>query len=592
MKNKDSLQIVFAGHVDHGKSTIIGRLLVDTDSLPTGKLEFVKKMCQNNSKPFEYAFLLDALKEEQSQGITIDSSRCFFETDKRRYIIIDAPGHIEFLRNMVTGASRASAAFIVIDAHEGVMENSKRHGYLLAMLGIKQINVLVNKMDLVSFSETDFLKIKENYSEFLNSLSISDISFIPVSGFYGDNVSQKSLNMSWYDGKTVLEALESFEINDEVIDSDFRMSVQDVYKFTGKGDERRIIAGMVDYGMLSVGDEILFSPSGKKSKVKSIENFEREEYSVKAGYSVGFTLYDQLYIKRGEIISKKNETHPICSKKLIANIFWMGKERLVIGKDYILKLGTQKTVFQIEEILFVMNTAELSTDQYKKEIDQNEIGRVVLVLKNILAFEISDKFPNFGRFVVVDDYEICGGGIIIDYPDKEISQLRENVNLRNLNWINNSVSSEMRCEKYGHKSCLIIISGKKGSGRKKIARLLETELFSSDKIVFYMGMGNIVYGVDADIKCSGNENRKEHIRRLSEVCNLMLQTGLILIVTIQEIECSDLEIFDQVIGEHNRLTVWLGSEYSCNADLKFDVSNSEYISDEIINLLQSRSIIN
>lgn len=197
MDNREQMNIVIVGHVDHGKSTVIGRLLADTDSLPEGKLESVKEYCRKNSRPFEYAFLLDALKDEQAQGITIDTARCFFKTNKRDYIIIDAPGHIEFLKNMVTGASRAEAALLVIDAKEGIRENSKRHGHIAAMLGIKQVVVLVNKMDLIDFDREVFNSICAEFAEFLNKINIKPLNFIPISAFNGDNVAGKSENTQW-----------------------------------------------------------------------------------------------------------------------------------------------------------------------------------------------------------------------------------------------------------------------------------------------------------------------------------------------------------------------------------------------------------
>jgi bifunctional enzyme CysN/CysC len=273
VSQREFMNIVIVGHVDHGKSTVIGRLLADTDSLPEGKLEQVRENCRRNSKPFEYAFLLDALKDERSQGITIDAARCFFKSKKRNYLILDAPGHVEFLKNMVTGASNAEAALLVIDAKEGIMENSTRHGYLLSMLGIRQIAVLVNKMDLVDYDRSVYEDIKKNYSDFLEKIGIKASCFIPVSGFQGDNITERSENMPWYDGDTVLERLDLFETAGLPIDMPFRMPVQGVYKFTQDGDDRRIVAGTVETGKLKVGDTVIFYPSGKKSKVKTIEAF-------------------------------------------------------------------------------------------------------------------------------------------------------------------------------------------------------------------------------------------------------------------------------------------------------------------------------
>ncbi|MFP6616993.1 MAG: GTP-binding protein, partial [Candidatus Hydrogenedentota bacterium] len=236
--NRDQMDVVIVGHVDHGKSTVIGRLMADTGSLPEGKLDQVKAMCEENSRPFEYAFLLDALKNEQAQGITIDTARCFFKTDTRNYIIHDAPGHIEFLKNMVTGAARAESALLVIDAEEGVRENSKRHGYMVSMLGLKQLCILVNKMDLVDYSEDTFNAIKAEYSDFLAQLGIEPTAYIPVSARDGINIATGSeKEMPWYSGMTVLDQVDSFHKLKGNEAKTFRMPVQDIYKFTASGDD-------------------------------------------------------------------------------------------------------------------------------------------------------------------------------------------------------------------------------------------------------------------------------------------------------------------------------------------------------------------
>ena len=273
--NSEQMNIVIGGHVDHGKSTIVGRLLADTGSLPHGKLDAVRALCERNSKPFEYAFLLDALKDEMAQGITIDAARVFFKTRRRDYIIIDAPGHIEFLKNMVTGASRAEAALLVIDAEEGVRENSRRHGYLMSMLGIRQIAVLVNKMDLVKYDRAVYDAIVEQYRAFLGEIGVRACAFLPVSGREGDNIAARSTHMPWYDGPTVLEALDAFAKEKPASDKPMRLPVQDVYKFTAEGDKRRLVAGTIETGTLHPGDTVVFYPSAKKSRVATIETFNR-----------------------------------------------------------------------------------------------------------------------------------------------------------------------------------------------------------------------------------------------------------------------------------------------------------------------------
>ncbi|MFP6597991.1 MAG: GTP-binding protein, partial [Candidatus Hydrogenedentota bacterium] len=325
--NRDQMDVVIVGHVDHGKSTIVGRLMADTGSLPEGKLNQVKAMCKENSRPFEYAFLLDALKNEQAQGITIDTARCFFKTDTRNYIIHDAPGHIEFLKNMVTGAARAESALLVIDAEEGVRENSKRHGYMVSMLGLKQLCILVNKMDLVDYSEDTFNAIKAEYSDFLAQLGIEPTAYIPVSARDGVNIATGSeKEMPWYSGMTVLDQVDSFHKLKGNEAKTFRMPVQDIYKFTASGDDRRIFSGTISTGTISVGEEVVFLPSGKESTITTIEGFNSSERtSVEAGYATGFQIATQVYIKPGELMLKKYDPRPHVGRRFRCNMFWMGR---------------------------------------------------------------------------------------------------------------------------------------------------------------------------------------------------------------------------------------------------------------------------
>jgi len=330
MDYREQMNIVIVGHVDHGKSTVIGRLLADTCSLPQGKLESIKEYCRKNSKPFEYAFLLDALKDEQSQGITIDTARSFFKTGKRDYIIIDAPGHIEFLKNMVTGASRAEAALLVIDAREGIQENSKRHGHMASMLGISQLVVLVNKMDLVGYDQELFEAIKAEFAAFLEKVNITPITFIPISAFYGDNIAARSDQAPWYDGPTVLQQLDAFGKKKDQAQLPFRMPVQDIYKFTAIGDDRRIVAGTILNGAISAGDEVLFLPSHKRSFINRIEGFSvAPRQTASADEAVGFTLTTQIYITPGELMVRAADPPPQISSRFRVNIFWVGKAPFV-----------------------------------------------------------------------------------------------------------------------------------------------------------------------------------------------------------------------------------------------------------------------
>ena len=260
------LKIVFVGHVDHGKSTIIGRLLYETHSLPQGVIDKVQKITDETGKNFEYAYLLDAFAEERQQGITIDMTQIQFSTENRDYLIIDAPGHKEFLKNMISGAANANIAFLVIDAAAGVQEQSKRHACLLSMLGISKIYVLVNKMDLVDYSENRFNFVVDEMKNFLEPLNVKPQKFIPISGFYGDNLIAKSDKLSWYNGETLINTLDLIKNDDEIAQKALRLPIQDVYKF----DDRRIIAGRIESGQLKVGDKIKIYPEGRETKITEI----------------------------------------------------------------------------------------------------------------------------------------------------------------------------------------------------------------------------------------------------------------------------------------------------------------------------------
>lgn len=407
---RELLKIVVVGHVDHGKSTIIGRLLYDTKSVPEAAIERVKRISKEKGRPFEYAYLLDALEEEQKQGITIDTTQIKFSTPKRDYLIIDAPGHKEFLKNMVSGAANAEAALLVIDAAEGVQEQSKRHAYILSLLGIQKVYVIVNKMDMIEFSEKKFKEIKYEISTFLSKLNVYPQKYIPVSGFLGDNITRKSDKMPWYKGETLLQALDLFEKDKELEDKPLRFPIQDVYKF----DHRRIIAGRLESGRLKVGDEIKILPEGKVSKVKSIEfwpeNNKKDE--VVAGMSIGITIEDEFFNKRGEVIVHKNDNTLYVSDTFRANLFWLGKKNLVRNKTYKLKLVTQETECEIVSIDKVIDATTLETVENALEVRTNDVAEVTIKTKEKICFDEFKVNPATGRFVLVDEYDVSGGGII------------------------------------------------------------------------------------------------------------------------------------------------------------------------------------
>ena len=406
---REVLRIVTVGHVDHGKSTVIGRLLYDTKSLPEGAIDRVKKIAKEKGKPFEYAYLLDAFEEEQKQGITIDTTSLQFHTDKRDYVIIDAPGHVEFLKNMITGAASAEAALLIIDAKEGIQEQSKRHGYILSLLGIEQVYVVVNKMDLIDYSEEKFNVIKEQMNDFLANLNVHPLKYIPISAFYGENLTSKSEKLSWYKGETVLEALDQFVQETGLEAKPLRLPIQDVYKF----DDRRIIAGRIEAGTLKIGDEILISPDDKTTKVKNIEYYVEKDKTdtVSAGMSVGITFENEFFNKRGEIISHKKNP-PLIADVFKANIFWMGKNNFVKGKKYKIKLVTQEVECEIVAFNKVIDATTLSEYENVSEAKTNDVAEVTIRTKERICFDKFSDNQNTGRFVIVDGYDVSGGGII------------------------------------------------------------------------------------------------------------------------------------------------------------------------------------
>ena len=593
VEQKERMNIVVVGHVDHGKSTVIGRLLADTDSLPEGKLEAIKQKCEASGKRLEYAFLLDALADEQAQGITIDAARIFFETEARYYIIIDAPGHIEFLKNMITGASHAEAALLVIDAEQGVQENSRRHGYMLSLLGVKQVIVLVNKMDLVKYSKDVFESIVEEYGDFLDSVLITPLHFIPVSGLEGDNITSASKNMEWYKGSSVLDSLDALHRAGIEANETLRMFVQDVYKFTRFGDDRRIVAGTVLSGNLSVGDKVSFFPSGKSSFVESIELFSGgDPQTVTSGEAVGITLAEQLYLKRGEIVTRSDETRPRISTRIKVSLFWLGQEAMVKNKDYFLKVGTAKVRAQIEEITRVIDAGSLDANTELDEIPRNAVAECLLKLNSAIAFDEVDFSADTGRFVIVDDFRIMGGGIIREGLEDSESTAREGAIRRNQRWIHSLVSPRDRAVKYNQRAVLLLITGDQKSDRKGLGKALEARLFEDGKLVYFLGIGSMVYGLDADIE--GREDiGSEHIRRLAELANIMLDSGMMLIVSAAELSRDDLALVRALVGTDTIKSIWLGdSVEGSNCDLHLPESDDfDSAINQIKDLLYSSNII-
>lgn len=517
------MKIVIVGHVDHGKSTLVGRLIYETGSLPDGKLEAIKAMSERRGMPFEWAFLMDAIQAERDQGITIDTTQIYFKTKKRPYVIIDAPGHKEFLKNMVTGAASSEAALLLIDAHEGVQEQSRRHGYLLHLLGVRQVAVLVNKMDLVGYSADRFGQVAEDYRAYLKGLGVQPACIIPISAREGDNILEHSAKMPWYQGPTVLQALDAFEPKEPPTEQPLRMPVQDVYKF----DQRRIIAGRVESGRVRVGDEVVFSPSNKTARIKTIEAWHVPEAleEAHAGQSVGVTLSEQIFVERGEVMSLVADA-PVETNVFKARLFWLGQNPLRIGAAYTLKLGTMEAAVAVEAIEHVIDTSDLSTKAADR-IERLGAGEVVLRTKRMLALDEHEANPITGRFVLVEDYLPVGGGIISmeGYPDQR--QLIT-VKSTNITAVGHAVTRDARAGRNGHKGGVLWFTGLSGAGKSTLALALERELFAKGYQVYVLDGDNIRTGLNANLGFSP-EDRAENIRRVGEVAALFADAGFLVI---------------------------------------------------------------
>lgn len=409
MSEHDTLRIVIAGHVDHGKSTLIGRLFYDTGSLPEERYREIERTCREQGRPFEFAYLMDALQEEREQNITIDTAQTFFRTKKRPYIIIDAPGHKEFLKNMVTGAAAADAAILLVDGAEGVREQTRRHAYILSLLGLRQVVVAVNKMDQIGFRRDRFSEVEEELRRFLQSVGIVPSFVVPISAREGDNIASRSGRTPWFHGPTLLSALDAFSAACDISELPLRFPVQDVYKW----DDKRIYAGRVESGTIRAGDRIAFSPSGKSTRVRTVEKWGAPGLAAaRAGECVGLTFNDEVFVERGEVIGTAEDA-PAVAWEIVASLFWLGNEPLRSGRPYVLKLATSETEVTVSSIDERIDSSTLEVIGRRADRVENlEVANITFTLSRPIAVDVFETNPRIGRFVLDDGGFVAGGGII------------------------------------------------------------------------------------------------------------------------------------------------------------------------------------
>ncbi|MBP7654838.1 GTP-binding protein [Candidatus Dependentiae bacterium] len=404
----ENLNIVITGHVDHGKSTLIGRLFFDTGCFPKEKIDEIKATCDMQGRDFEYAYILDALEEERNQGITIDTTQTFFKTKKRQYTIIDAPGHIEFIKNMLTGATQAEAAILVIDAEEGVREQTRRHSYMLALIGIKQVIAVINKIDRVDYSEARYNELKTKLTEIFESLKFETYSFIPISAKKGDNIAIKSKNTDFYKGDILLDTLDNIKKVSMESSEILCFPIQDVYRI----DDKRIHVGRIESGVMKKNQDIYFLPSKKKSNVTGVEVFMKNVESADKGECIGITIKDSYFIERGEVAANSPEILKI-SDQIKAKIIWLDRKPYKLGDKIMINCVTQEKKCVINIIENIVNTSDFTEKKSLDEITQYESATVKIDIKGELVFYDFNIMPELGRFVLSRDNNVVAGGIIL-----------------------------------------------------------------------------------------------------------------------------------------------------------------------------------
>ncbi len=527
MKDTHPLNIVIVGHVDHGKSTLIGRLLYDTGSLPDGKYEELQQICQRRGTDvLEWSFVLDAFQAERDQAITIDTTQIRFATQKRNYVIIDAPGHREFLKNMISGAAQADAAILVVDGLEGVREQTRRHAYMLSLLGLEQIAVVINKMDAVSYDQKKFNALSADIKKYLHSIGLKPSHIIPISARSGEMLASRSENLSWYKGKTLTEALDTFKIAKSESSNHLRFPVQDVYRY----GEKRIVVGRIETGSLQLGDTLLFSPTNEEARVTSIEVWpaDKNKKKASAGECIGITLDQPIFAERGHIASL-TEDPPMLSNVLRASIFWLSKKPLKVGNIYKMRYGTHEALVNVQSIEKVINTQNLEHDNEAGQIEQNAVAEVTLRAHNLLPIDAYVSNSKLGRVVLYDGYDIAGGGKICmeGYPDQRVSTRPKS---QNITIEDHLLSRETRVANKGHDAGIFWLTGLSGAGKSTIAMAVEKALFEKGFHSYVLDGDNLRHGLNVDLGFSP-EDRTENIRRAGEVAALMSDAGLAVITS-------------------------------------------------------------
>jgi bifunctional enzyme CysN/CysC len=518
-EHKSLLRFITCGSVDDGKSTLIGRLLFESKMLFEDQLAAVEsdsKKFGTQGESIDFALLVDGLAAEREQGITIDVAYRFFSTDRRKFIVADTPGHEQYTRNMVTGASTADVAILMVDARKGILTQTRRHSFLVSLIGIRHIVVAINKMDLVEYSESVFNNIVEEYQAFAAEVGIEKITFIPMSAFKGDNVTECSERMPWYRGTTLMGYLETVEVDDERAQRlPFRMAVQWVNR---PNLDFRGFSGLLAGGKIHPGDKVRVLPSGKESTVARIVTMDGDLDEAVAGQSVTLTLEDEIDVSRGDLFVKSDQPASV-AKQFETTVVWMHEEALLPGRTYLMKVGTQMVSATVTDIKYQVNVNTLEHTA-AKSLDLNGIGICSLSLDRDIAFDPYKENQDTGNFILIDRLtnSTVGAGMI-----NFALRRSHNITIQHVD-----VNKEGRGSAKHQKPCIIWLTGLSGAGKSTIANLVEQKLFAMGRHTYLLDGDNVRHGLNKDLGFTDGD-RVENIRRIAEVAKLMLDAGLIVI---------------------------------------------------------------
>jgi bifunctional enzyme CysN/CysC len=519
-ENKQLLRFITCGSVDDGKSTLIGRLLYESQLIFDDQLVELKstsKKVGTQGDEIDFALLVDGLAAEMEQGITIDVAYRFFSTDKRKFIVADTPGHEQYTRNMATGASTADVAILLVDARAGLLPQTCRHSYIVNMLGVKNICLAINKMDLVDYSQDVFEKIKAEFLEFSADLNFEKIVSIPVSALKGDNIINSSTNTNWYEGESLIQYLENVKF---ITDKDFQAFTLPVQWVNRLSHEFRGFCGLVTEGSISEGDEIMVKPSNKRSKIKKILVADKYSSSCSMGQSVTVELTDEIDISRGNIICHKDSSCDAVDQ-FQGKLLWMDEERMVPGRPYIFRFGVAESSGSVSKLRHRININTF-VDEASSDLELNEIGIVNIALDKKIVMEPYVTSNSLGSFIVIDKMtnNTVGMGLV-------------NFALRrgeNVYWHNMEINRDSRSISKNQKAVVLWLTGLSGSGKSTIANIVEKKLYNLGKHTMLLDGDNVRHGLNKDLGFT-DVDRVENIRRIANVSKLMLDAGLITIVS-------------------------------------------------------------